>query len=347
MKSVNRLIFGLLSLNAAALGAQGTTLPLLESDKTWSCYGDYFFYNVKYRLATDTVIGELVYKKVLASTDVQPFSFNPETAMYKSALRESNGQVYVVEKGFITEHLLYDFNLNTGDEVQFYRPSGNINQGVLPNYVTGKVYKTNQVTINGVSRKRIFIHDPFMVNQLPAQALNQLDSQADVWIEGIGAKTGLFSRMPQWGVVGPQPHLMACVEQNGIVIYQNNAGYTFDPTDVNFILPAGDGGTTGGGGSSTGGGNDTLITTNGAQLSPTILSLYPNPTTNFFNIQPVSGRVLIGIYNVDGAKIKEQEYLPVNKKVQVNIEGLKDGLYTVRVRGAGISRNFRLLVTAP
>jgi hypothetical protein len=346
MKSVNRLLFGLLSLNAAAAGAQSTQ-PLLEPGKTWSCYGDYFFYNVKYRLASDTVIGEMVYKKVLASTDVQPFAFNPETAAYKSAMRESNGQVYVVEKGFITEHLLYDFNLNTGDEVQFYRPTGNINQGVLPNYVTGKVYKTNQVTINGVSRKRIFIHDPFMINQLPAQALNQLDSQADIWIEGLGAKTGLFSRMPQWGVVGPQPHLMACVEQNGIVLYQNNTGYTFDPTDTNFILPAGDGGTTGGGGSSTGGGNDTLITAIGAQVSPTVLSLYPNPATNFFNIQPVTGRVLIGVYDVDGTKIKEQEYLPINKKVQVNIEGMKDGLYTVRVRGAGISRNFRLLVTAP
>jgi hypothetical protein len=131
MKSVNRLLFGLLSLNAAAVGAQSTQ-PLLESGKTWSCYGDYFFYNVKYRLGADTVIGELVYKKMLASTDIQPFVFNPETAMYKSAVRESNGQVFVVEKGFLAEHLLYDFNLNTGDEVQFYRPSGNINQGVLP-----------------------------------------------------------------------------------------------------------------------------------------------------------------------------------------------------------------------
>jgi hypothetical protein len=346
MKSVNRLLFGLLSLNAAAVGAQSTQ-PLLESGKTWSCYGDYFFYNVKYRLGADTVIGELVYKKMLASTDVQPFVFNPETAMYKSAVRESNGQVFVVEKGFLTEHLLYDFNLNTGDEVQFYRPSGNINQGVLPNYVTGKVYKTNQVTINGVSRKRIYIHDPFMVNQLPAQALSQLDSQADIWIEGLGAKTGLFSRMPQWGVVGPQPHLMACVEQDGIVLYQNNVGYTFDPTDVNFILPAGDGGTTGGGGSSTGGGNDTLITAIGAQISPTQLSLYPNPATNFFNIQPITGRALVGVYDTDGNKIKEQEYMPVNNKIRVNIEGMKDGLYTVRVRGAGISKNFRLLVTAP
>jgi hypothetical protein len=340
MKSVNRLLFGLLSLNAAAVGAQSTQ-PLLESGKTWSCYGDYFFYNVKYRLGADTVIGELVYKKMLASTDIQPFAFNPETAMYKSAVRESNGQVFVVEKGFIAEHLLYDFNLNTGDEVQFYRPSGNINQGVLPNYVTGKVYKTNQVTINGVSRKRIYIHDPFMVNQIPAQALNQLDSQADIWIEGLGAKTGLFSRMPQWGVVGPQPHLMACVEQDGIVLYQNNTGYTFDPTDANFILPAGDGGTVGGGG------NDTLITAIGAQISPSQLSLYPNPATNFFNIQPITGRALVGVYDIDGNKIKEQEYMPVNNKIRVNIEGLKDGLYTVRVRGTGISKNFRLLVTTP
>jgi hypothetical protein len=340
MKSVNRLLFGLLSLNAAAVGAQSTQ-PLLESGKTWSCYGDYFFYNVKYRLGADTVIGELVYKKMLASTDIQPFAFNPETAMYKSAVRESNGQVFVVEKGFIAEHLLYDFNLNTGDEVQFYRPSGNINQGVLPNYVTGKVYKTNQVTINGVSRKRIYIHDPFMVNQIPAQALNQLDSQADIWIEGLGAKTGLFSRMPQWGVVGPQPHLMACVEQDGIVLYQNNTGYTFDPTDANFILPAGDGGTVGGGG------NDTLITAIGAQISPSQLSLYPNPATNFFNIQPITGRALVGVYDIDGNKIKEQEYMPVNNKIRVNIEGMKDGLYTVRVRGAGISKNFRLLVTTP
>ncbi len=346
MKAVNCLLFGLLSINTVAVSAQ-SILPLLDSGKTWSCYGDYFFYNVKYRLGSDTVLGEVVYEKILAGTDVQPFAFNPETATFKSAVRESNGQVFVVEKGFVSEHLLYDFNLNTGDEVQFYRPSGNINQGVLPNYVTGKVYKTNQVTINGVSRKRIYIHDPFMVNQIPAQALNQLDSQADIWIEGLGAKTGLFSRMPQWGVVGPQPHLLACVEQNGITLYQNNTGYTADPTDPNFILPAGNGGTTGGGGGSSGGGNDTLITAIGAQISPTQLSLYPNPAINYFIVQPITGRALVGVYDIDGIKIKEQEYMPVNNKIRVNIEGMKDGLYTVRVRGAGISKNFRLLVTTP
>ena len=90
-----------------------------------------------------------------------------------------------------------------------------------------------------------------------------------------------------------------------------------------------------------------MITAIGAQISPTQLSLYPNPATNFFNIQPITGRALVGVYDIDGNKIKEQEYMPVNNKIRVNIEGMKDGLYTVRVRGAGISKNFRLLVTTP
>ena len=180
--------------------------PLLEGTKTWSCFGDYFFLNVKYQLGGDTLMNGKTFRKVLAHGSSVPFNFHPDSAQYKSALREQDGKVWVVEKGFITEQLLYNFTKNTGDTIRFYRPIGDFNQGVLPQYVVGKVYKTNTVVLNGIPRKRLYIHDPNMVDMLPAQALSQLDPQADVWIEGIGSKTGLYSRMPEWGLVGPQPY---------------------------------------------------------------------------------------------------------------------------------------------
>ena len=155
-------------------------LPLIEPNKTWSCYGDYFFLNVKYQVSGDTLLNNRVYKKVWAHGSSVPYAFNADSADYKSAIYEENGKVWVVEKNFIAEHILYDFNKNVGDTIRFYRPIGNFNQGVLPNYAIGKVYKKNTLTINGVPRRRLYIHDPFIIDQLPTQVLSQLDVQADV-----------------------------------------------------------------------------------------------------------------------------------------------------------------------
>ena len=81
------------SLFIAPLGGYvaQTTLPLLNESFTWSCYGDFFYLNVKYRLAEDTIINQKTFKKVMAFTDASPFSFDVNLAEYKSAVREENG----------------------------------------------------------------------------------------------------------------------------------------------------------------------------------------------------------------------------------------------------------------
>lgn len=336
---MKKWLFSLSVLGTSAVFAQN---PLIQENKTWSCYGDYFFLNVKYQLGGDTIFNGKTFRKVLAHGSSVPFVFNADSADYKSAIREENGKVWVIEKGYITEQLLYDFNKNTGDTIRFYRPTGNINQGVLPHYVIGKIYKTNTVTINGIVRKRLYIHDPNMVNMLPAQALSQLDPQADVWIEGIGAKTGLFSRMPEWGVVGPQPYLLACVEQNGQSLYAFNSGYNASPEDPCFIIPP-DGtgsGSTGGGGS---GGTDTLILGIAAdqQLKA---KLFPNPAKEWVMISQLSNsRIEIGLYKSDGAQLFFQEAMPENQTYKLSIQNLPAGLYRLRLVQDGKQSWLRLI----
>ena len=294
-----------LGLFPFSLSAQAY-LQLIEPNKTWSCYGDYFFLNVKYQVSGDTLLSNRSYKKVWAHGSDVPYNFNQDSAQYKSAIYEENGKVWVVENNFIAEHILYDFNKNIGDTIRFYRPTGNINQGVLPNYALGKVYKKNTVTINGVPRRRLYIHDPFMIEQLPPQALAQLDVQADVWIEGLGGKTGLFSRMPVWGIVGPQPYLLACVERDDAQLYMENTGYPANANDPCFITPP-NGGSTGGGTDGSGGGLDSLITAL-EQLDFNNLTVYPNPVTNELKLGgKINLPIKLRLYNLAGICVWQGE----------------------------------------
>ena len=317
----------LISLSVLCVHASMAQNLLLENNKTWSCYGDYFFINVKYRLGSDTLIHNKVFRKVMAQGSDVPFEFNADSAVYKSALREQGGKVWVVEKGFITEQLLYDFSKTTGDTIRFYRPTGSFTQGVLPYYTIGKIYKSDLVQINGVMRKRLFIHDPAMVDMLPTQALSQLDPQADVWIEGIGGKTGLFSRMPEWGVVGSQPNLLACVDLNGSSLYSNSSGYTASDADPCFILPPGSSG--GGGGGS--GGIDSLILSI-ANSTPSELSCFPNPAKDWVIFSPLQNiRTEISLYASNGVRYSSKTEYVHGEEIRLSLHDVPSGIYRVRI----------------
>ena len=321
--------------------------PIIENDKTWSCYGDYFFVNVKYRIQNDTVIEQKTYRKVMACADSLPFSFDWNSATYKSAIRELNGKIWVVEKGQAQERLLYDFTKNVGDTILFYRPIGNFNQGVLPNYQIGKVYKINTINIGGVMRKRLYIHAQTTVDQVPPQAYNQLDSQADIWIEGIGGITGLFSRMPMWGVVGPTPYLLICVEQNGQIIYQPApTGYNYHTSDACFIIQPNSGGNNGGGntGGGTGGGNNGGGTDTSALAFDKIkwsIRVYPNPSDRFIVVDaPFLPIYKYSICNQQGIVVQTGD---LNEKTSIDLQLLHAGFYLLSIQTQKGNQYFRLV----
>lgn len=347
-------------------------LSLLSDTKTWSCYGDYFYLNVKYRLGADTLLQGQTYRKVMACTDSLPFAFENSRAVYKSAVLEADGKVWVIEAGFSTPQLLYDFTKQAGDTLRFYRPVGNVNQGVLPNYVIGKVYKTDVVNIQGVPRRRLFIHDPQMVAMVPPQAYGQLDVQADIWIEGIGGRSGLFSRMPQWGIAGPQPYLLSCVEEDGALIYTHASnGYTMHPEDGCFVVPSGgaggnggsgSGGSTGGtgggssggsggtggsgsGGGNTGGsGNDSLITSGRSVASVAPWNLHPNPARAFCLISPVDEAVWVEVRSQGGFTMLSASMRSQQGRVLLDVSDWPAGIYSVQVSNGRQTRAFRLMV---
>lgn len=345
---------------------QAQPLSLLSDSKTWSCYGDYFYLNVKYRLGGDTLLQGQTYRKVMACTDTLPFAFESSRADYKSAVFEAEGKVWVIEAGFSTPQLLYDFNKQAGDTLRFYRPTGNVNQGVLPNYVIGKIYKTDVVNIQGISRRRLFIHDPQMVAMVPPQAYGQLDVQADIWIEGIGGRSGLFSRMPQWGIAGPQPYLLSCVEENGSLIYSHSSGaYTMHPDDGCFVVPpggsggtggntgggtgggtGGSGGSTGGtgGGTGSGGGNDSLITSGRSLSAAAHWNLYPNPARAFCLISPVEEAVWVDVRSQDGLTMLSASMRPQQGRIMLDVSDWPAGIYGVQVSNGRQTRAFRLMV---
>jgi hypothetical protein len=300
-----------------------SSLPLLNETNIWSCYGDYFFINVKYHLGSDTLINGKSWKKVYAHGSTIPFNYDSAQAIYKSALREENGVVSVIEKGFIAEHILYNFNKTLGDTIRFYKPIGDFNQGVLPYYVVGKIYKIDVINVNGVSRKRWFIHDPNMINQLPPQALSGLDSQADIWIEGVGGKTGLFSRMPEWGVVGPQPYLLTCLEQNGNIVYSNNLGYDANQEDPCFINPP-----------EGSGENDSLILKfNHLAFSENGFNVFPNPAQDNISISnSMNNQFEFMIKDTKGAIAIRGISEAYSNETKVNLSKLSQGFYYLQVQ---------------
>jgi len=301
------------SLVTVSLGAQ-TYLPVLENGKTWSCYGDFFFINVKYRTGSDTLVNDRIWKKVMAHGSDFPFDFDSASAIYKSAVREEGGKVWVIEKNQQTENLLYDFTKSAGDTLRFYRPSGAANQEIQPAFVTGKVYKTDVVSFGGAARKRMFIHDPFIVDQLPQQALSQLDSQADIWIEGIGGKTGLFSRRAPWGVVGPQPYLLACVEAGKNRIYTNHTGYTSHPADECFIIPPG-------------------WITEIDKLAPGAVTIFPNPAEGHVSIhQHHTNLLTVTVYDMRGRQVFPEVHKSNGTLVEIDLESLNAGVFQLVVK---------------
>ena len=61
--------------------------------------------------------------------------------------------------------------------------------------------------------------------------------------------------------------------------------------------------------------------------------LFPNPTSNHFEIAVVTSKseIPIEIYNTAGALISNKKYAVLNNKVQLNIESLAVGVYLVKL----------------
>ena len=172
-KLIKTLLSFLIFISIHNIKAQ-SYFQLLDSGKVW-IEQVYSFGNPAgksdFFLNGDTIINNTAYKKIFQNID-DPW---PPPPTYSAACREDTGnkRVYIVPSGDTIEYLLYDFSVNAGDTVSFYKTWGGEQQ-------TRIIAVIDTIMINGNCVKRFKLNG--CVLGIP-----------DYWIEGIGSENGLLN----------------------------------------------------------------------------------------------------------------------------------------------------------
>jgi hypothetical protein len=149
------------------------------------------------RFKGDTLIGDKLYKKVQLAEDEDARQWNYTNEF----VREENNRVYYLGNGLAEEFLLYDFNLETGEEVFVW------NQ-LVPEGLKLQVVNVDSVFMFDGYRKRIEL----ITNEF---------SSSEFWIEGVGSEYGLLNSGGGifLGICGN--YFLLCLTENDIQVYQN------------------------------------------------------------------------------------------------------------------------------
>ncbi len=173
--------------------------PLVQENNEWNVLQVIFeggnpwdttFYTQTYRIAGDTMINELAYKKVFISEEEIPVNWE-----YEGSIREEDEKVWYVSHFNNEEILIYDFTLNVGDTMVFQ------NQ---PYMVVDSIAFHE---IAGIERKHIYF------------SYIDFSPYKELWIEGIGSNYGVLSS-GSGGSVGGWTWFL-CMSENGELIYMN------------------------------------------------------------------------------------------------------------------------------
>jgi len=144
---------------------------LVEEGKQWNIQLNDFTpepSTFKLRIQGDTLIGNIIYKKILRTTD------NANTGWFQldQFLREDDNKKVFLKTGTDPEFVLYDFNLEKGDFI------------ALSTICGMAVTDMDMVDLgDGISRRR-----------LKMESSANPEDEGDFWIEGIGStKAGLLT----------------------------------------------------------------------------------------------------------------------------------------------------------
>lgn len=153
----------------------GQHISLLNDNATWYyhitdsyVWGYFSGYESKYYFENDTVISNLIYKKLICEQSNRP-------PFVYGLIREDSGVYYALRN---EEQVIMDFNLEIGDSVYIAA------EGVIFNPIKLNVYSVDSILIGGSFRKRIKLS----YSDDPSGWLH-FDL---TWIEGIGSSIGFI-----------------------------------------------------------------------------------------------------------------------------------------------------------
>ena len=211
------ILLSLLNVSSAlSVGAQVTTLPLVEEGRTWHvaslcpieepkpgaepmnffrdlqgrpCIGSPY----EYVLRGDTIIKGRNYKKLMRTDD----------SRFIAGLRQDGNQVYRFD-GNGPEYPVFDFDLKPGDVIS--NPYGDLDRMC--------VKQVDTISIHGIKRKRLTMWTY-------SEDIEVMDHLADIWVEGVGCMNG--PNFPfWWAAIGNQVLLLDCCQDGQQLITTND-----------------------------------------------------------------------------------------------------------------------------
>lgn len=265
-------------------------------------------------------------------TSLDPFVYNAEenisindtiyTKIGEGYFREENDIWYVKSHIDSTEHLLFDFNLETGDTLFMFNPFiQEFNDFLIAEYAI--VQSTEIVEmLNGDSRKKLnFISYSF------TEEGDELAEEESI-IAGVGSIESLF----YFGFLGEQldyeSNQLVCFHDPDGLVYEEPVsgvfGSGFDPIEYSEcdwsvgVLDYDD--------------------TN-------IFKIFPNPVRSKLNIQGsklTGSKINVQILNANGQTVKKFDNYPAT--LQVDLSDLTSGMYMIQLTNDSCDQKSLLIV---
>lgn len=263
---------------------------LLDTGKLWSTVDDYLFTSTNSyytKFGEDTLIAGKTYKKIIESTDINLLSWN----LRGYAREDTNKRVYFMNLSGI-EGLVYDFDVNIGDTIDFYNPFSHI--GYFDTTIV--VVNVDSVFYGNTIRKVIDVAQ-YGTNASAVYGVER-------WIEGIGSFYGILENGYMIAQFVGWYNRLLCYHKNDSLIYQNPAyNKCFFDADINEFS------------------DKNLIKIYPNPAKEYIIVKFPtNIKETTVEIRDVMGRLLI-----------KEDYSDYISQKQIDISALKTGVYYISV----------------
>ncbi len=181
---------------------------LIDTNKLWSTVDDYLFSNTESyytKFGDDTLVAGEVYKKILVSEDYYMLAWD----LKGFAREDTNRRVY-----FRTltgdEGLVYDFDVDIGDTVDFINP-----------FLPIEYFDTTIIVINKTS---VFFGDTIRtaIDIAKCNADTAAGYCVERWIEGVGSTIGVLENGYRIASVVGWYYRLICYYDNDLLIYQDS-----------------------------------------------------------------------------------------------------------------------------
>ena len=131
----------------------------------------------------------------------------------RTYVREEGKKVFYYFENDDEEYLMYDYDLNVGDEVALKFPNH-------PIIDTFKVTAIDSIEYNGIKRKRLRLENIIMIERY------------DYWVEGIGCMRGI-TYLASAHIGGGVSQLKDCYESNELIFVNENPEFCWVTTSIN------------------------------------------------------------------------------------------------------------------